>query len=106
MTSINVAVSVPVDDRAELEELRQHLQSDAPAFESRALDGETVVTILLALSTVALPYFEAWLNARVAAKKGTSVRDGEFRVDGYSAKDALLIMDRLHGKLNAEDSDD
>ncbi|MCZ4581640.1 MULTISPECIES: hypothetical protein [Gordonia] len=104
MSTVDLAISLPAEDRTDLDDLGKSLQRPEAPFETRSLDGETVMTIIVTLSTVTFPYFEAWLNARVAARKDTSVSINGVKIDGYSANDAVRIYSEINKNIPIDGS--
>src|SRR6266545_4495278 len=88
---INAVIAVPLDDADDLEELSRDLSAHSPV-ESRALDGGSVATLLVSVYVASLPLIKAWLIARVERHKESTVSINGRRIHGYSAEDAVLIM--------------
>ena len=92
-------VEVSLEDAAALEELRSQLSENAPIVQSEALDGDTVVQALVAVSVASLPVIKAWLLARADHAKSTVVSWHGRRFVGYSAKDIGRIVEALEHSL-------
>lgn len=106
MKSVEIAVSVPVVDSNNLSELAEGLLSEDPPFENRSLDGETMVTVIVTLTTLGIPYFKVWLNSRVAEKKYARVSIDGIRIDGYSEADVTRIYELVNRRTEDEGPDD
>jgi hypothetical protein len=102
MSSVEVAVSVPLEDAADLERLFKSMQAPGAAMESRSLDGETVLTALLLVTTGSLGVFRAWLLARSAERRGCLVRIDGNTYRGYSSEEVIALLSAVRAKLPDE----
>jgi hypothetical protein len=105
MNSIDVAISVPASDRHELEDLCLKLEMNEEPFETRALDGDTLCTVVLSIYTATLPIVAVWLRARVTEKKNSSVSYKGVSIHGYTAGDATQILNILERGLEPRKPD-
>lgn len=106
MPGVEVAVSVALEDAADLERLLELMQSPGPAMESRALDGETVLTALLLVTTASLGVLRTWLLARSAERRGCVARIDGNTYQGYSSQEVIGLLSVVSAKLPEESSRD
>ena len=99
MDALTAVVEVPLEDAAALSELHSQLSVSTPIVESEALDGETVLQALVAVTLASLPVLKAWLLARADRAKSTVVSWKGRRFVGYSAKDVAAIAKALEQSL-------
>lgn len=89
-----IAVSVPIEDAKDLEQLIGESDSPPP-IESRGLDGQTVVTVLLPFFLPVLPLVKTWITARVQQRKGCTVSIEGRKFNGYTADEVVKILEAL-----------
>jgi hypothetical protein len=92
-----IGISVGAEDLAALETFMRELPEtpeEADIVESRSLDGETLITVLVFVSVHTFPYIRDWLVARTKARKKTSVTlSGEVtKLDGFSAREIERLV--------------
>lgn len=104
MNQVELAVTVPLDDVEALNALRESLHA-APPMESRALDGETVLTAVLVVTLASVNMLRAWLLARSEERRGCVVRfDGKTFL-GYSSDDVEAILAAIDSRLDQANDD-
>ena len=101
MEKLDLVIAVPSQDRDALDDVASSV-NQLFVTESRSLDGETVATALVSIYVTGIPLFRAWLNARVAERKGCKVTIGGDVYQGYSADDVVKIIDNIESKLEIE----
>jgi hypothetical protein len=87
-------VQVPAADAADLESLRE-LSPDGELEHVHPFDGDAIVQILVTISAATLPYFQSWMDARVASRKSFEFRHRGTRIAGASADDVTKILKAL-----------
>jgi len=96
------AVEVPLDEERELVTLSDQLDVSELPVRSRALDGDTVARLVVAVTALSLPVLRAWLVARAEHRKSTIVSWGGRRFVGYSAKEVAELADVLSRALDRD----
>ncbi|WP_395244116.1 hypothetical protein ACGGZK_18640 [Agromyces sp. MMS24-K17] len=93
-----VIVQVPEGDVDDLAELIAIAAEDEEVQMVHPFDGDTVAQILIVASATTLPFFKAWMNARVSARKSLEVIRKGTKIKGASADDVVKIMQALDKK--------
>lgn len=93
-----IVVQVPASERDELERLGQQVDED-DIQELHPFDGETVVQLVMGLSTASLPFLRAWMRERIEARKGFEIIHDGTALRGYTAREADHVLARLQGGL-------
>lgn len=88
-------VQVPEQDSPDLESLKDIAAEGAQVKQVHPFDGATAAQILLAVSTAALPFFQAWMQSRVEAKKAFDVSISGRKFKGTTSDDVVKILKAL-----------
>jgi hypothetical protein len=102
MASITVVVTA---SQSELATLKTDFH-EATLTSGRALDGDTVIQAVVAISTTSLITFRSWLLARVEKQKATKVSWQGRTLVAYSANDAIQICKALEESQGSNDEQD
>lgn len=100
--SVSVAIQVPTVDSDDLDEIGKTLETDQEIITGLPFDGEAVAQLVASVTTVSLPFFAAWLRARVDARKHLSVTIKGMKLRGYSPKEVEKIIDVVQRELSDE----
>lgn len=98
-----VIIAVPQRDAVELDELDRALGRTTPKSNSRALDGQTLVQAITAISLATLPVVRTWILARADHRKATTVAWGGNTLVGYSKDEVTEILDALDRTLHSDE---
>ncbi|MFF3639083.1 hypothetical protein [Streptomyces sp. NPDC002250] len=93
-----MTIEVDLLDRDDLEQLAAHVDATPVVIEVRALDGDTLLQAVIAVTATALPVIRTWLLQRAENKKATVVSWDGNRIQGYSAKEVMGILEALQGE--------
>ena len=105
MDRIVIAVKAPLEASSDLRELIRDLGDvNAVPSESRALDGETLLTAIVSIGASTLPLLEAWLAGRTQRRQGATVQVQGMTFQGYTADEVVEIIQIL--KKNLGEADD
>jgi hypothetical protein len=96
--SLEALIGVEEADRDDLDSLAGEVGSD-PALETRALDGATIVQVLIPISLATLAVVRAWLLARLEKHKTSSVTWKGRKFVGYSADEVAEIIAALEREV-------
>jgi hypothetical protein len=94
MTTI-VTVQLPSAERDDLEHLAAGLPERPVMVESRAFDGGTVLTALVALGPPALLVLRSWLRGRSEERRATKITVDGKQFEGYSADEVIAVLEAL-----------
>ena len=91
MSSLPLIVSMNRENRAELVALLAATGHPGHVSEARALDGDTVCTVLLVLTSTSLAGWREWLKYRVDTRAQLEVKVGGVTLHGYSPDEILQL---------------
>lgn len=94
---IPIAIRVPEEDIEELRKLQKGVGSTDEIVVAHPFDGETVVQLVILLSSAGYPFFRSWLTYRATARKSYSVVHNGTELTGYTASEVETILKRLDG---------
>jgi hypothetical protein len=102
MSQTQVVIKAPSSDEEALRELTQALDCvDGEPFESRALDGGTLLAAVVTVGIPTISLLKTWMLARVAQRRGCIVQlDGQI-YQGYSAEEVAVIVEALDMRTNS-----
>jgi hypothetical protein len=99
---LTVLVGVGDADRDDLALLTDSVETDA-SVETRALDGATVVQLLIPATTTSLIVLRSWLLARLERNKTSSVTWKGRKFVGYSASEVVEIITAVQDEIAGRD---
>ncbi|MGR6320016.1 hypothetical protein Q2K19_25795 [Micromonospora soli] len=101
MPQTQIVIKVPPLDEEALQQLVGALEDgDGEPFESRALDGGTLLTAIVTVGIPTISLLRTWMLARVAQRRGCIVQIDGQTFQGYSAEEVALVVEALEKRAN------
>ncbi|MEU7809583.1 hypothetical protein AB0B18_24275 [Micromonospora chalcea] len=99
MSDAQVVIKLPSGEQAALQELILALDSDGTPFESRALDGGTLITAIVTITAPTILTLRTWMQARVAEQRGCTAQFDGHTFQGYTDEDISRLVSMLEKQL-------